>query len=148
MRIASYKGTRGGLAGLFNIGVRWWRSSAYSHTELVFSDGMCGSVSWMDNGVRLKAIELDPDRWDIVDIGEPVPERDARLWFILNRGRRYNLLLLLAFVLPFLARWAARLGHVCSTGIGEALQLPEAWRLDPALLHNLAVSARQRRPGA
>ena len=63
-------------------------------------------------------------------------EAAARAWFEQRRGRRYNLLLLVAFVLPPLARWAARLGGVCSTDIAEALRLPQPWRLDPQDLHN------------
>ena len=143
MKIASYKATRPGAAGLFNRAVRWWRSSAYSHNELVFSDGQCASFSWMDKGARIKTIELSPDKWDFVDVPADCDEAAARAWFearIASQDRskrRYNLWLLLAFVLPFLARHAAKLGHVCSTGIADALGNPEPWRIDPALLHNL-----------
>lgn len=67
MKLALYKSTRPGLPGLYNRLVRWWTDSEYSHCELVFSDGMCGSSSWLDGGVRLKRIELDPDHWDVID---------------------------------------------------------------------------------
>lgn len=148
MQIASYKATRPGLQALFSIGVRLWRSTAYSHSELVFSDGTCGSVSFLES-TRLKSFELDPNKWDFAPVTVSPEflvahgfrniqeyEAHARMWFDLRAGQKYNLLLLLAFVFPFTARWASRFGHVCSTGIGEALCLPEPWRLDPPLLHN------------
>lgn len=143
MKIASYKATRPGIAGLFNIGVRWWRASHYSHNELVFSDGRCASFSWLDHGARIKSIDLNPEKWDFAEVPAGIDEASARAWFESRiasqdrRKRRYNVWLLVAFVLPFLARRAAKLGHVCSTGIAEALGHPEPWRIDPALLHAL-----------
>lgn len=63
MKLASYKGTRSGYRGLFNRAVRFWFDSPYSHTEIVFSDGMWGSSEgWL--GVRLKKIEPDEAKWD------------------------------------------------------------------------------------
>ena len=40
----------------------------YSHTELVFSDGMCFGISGRGEGARFKKIDLDPDKWEIVDL--------------------------------------------------------------------------------
>ena len=42
--------------------------SKYSHTELVFSDGVCFSASGRDHGARFKDINPHPDRWDIFDL--------------------------------------------------------------------------------
>ena len=42
--------------------------SKYSHTELVFSDGLCFSSSGRDDGVRFRELDPHPDRWDIFDL--------------------------------------------------------------------------------
>lgn len=47
--------------------IQWWTGSIYSHCELVV-DGACYSSSAMDGGVRCKRIDLDPEKWDVVDL--------------------------------------------------------------------------------
>lgn len=47
--------------------IHWWTSSIYSHCELVV-DGVCYSSSIMDKGVRGKVIDIDPDKWDVIDL--------------------------------------------------------------------------------
>ena len=68
MKLACYKGKRGGTAGFFDAAVRWWTRGPYSHVELVFSDGMSASSSMRDGGVRFKEIEYHPDRWDFIEL--------------------------------------------------------------------------------
>lgn len=68
MRIALYKGKRGGFAGAFDAAVRWWTRGAYSHVELIFSDGMSASASSRDGGVRFKRIDFNPEHWDFVEL--------------------------------------------------------------------------------
>ena len=92
MKLALYKGrTR-----LFNRLVSWWLGSPYSHAEIVFSDGMCGSSSGSDGGVRLKQFFLDPLKWDVIDIEGD--ELGARNWFSVYSGQKYDYLGLLGFV--------------------------------------------------
>jgi hypothetical protein len=45
----------------------WWTGSIYSHCELV-AGGVCYSSSIMDKGVRAKVIDLDPEKWDLIDL--------------------------------------------------------------------------------
>lgn len=131
MRAAFYRGTRPGLAGLYNRLVRWWLQSPYSHVELVFSDGMAASASFADGGVRFKAIDFDAERWDIMDLpGEY--EKAARRWFVANLDRPYDLLGNLGFV--FRPITGARRGWFCSEAIAASLGYPEPWRYDPATL--------------
>ena len=59
VKIAMYKGRK----RVFNRLVSWWTRGPYSHTELVI-DGVCYSSSFLDKGVRKKAIELDPENTD------------------------------------------------------------------------------------
>src|SRR4051794_3882466 len=47
--------------------IQLWTDSIYSHCELVI-DGICYSSSAMDKGVRRKAIDLDPEKWDLIDL--------------------------------------------------------------------------------
>lgn len=131
MKIASYKGTRKGIQGIFNIGVRWWLAGSYSHTELVFSDGMCGSCSLIDHGVRLKHIDFSTDKWDFEEVEGD--EEYARKWFEDHTGEKYSILLLSSFVLKFLLRFH-KSGHVCSTAVGHALKRRNANRLDPCII--------------
>jgi hypothetical protein len=130
-RAAFYKGTRPGVAGMYNRAVRWWTDSPYSHVELIFSDGMAGSASFADGGVRLKAIEFDPSRWDFIDLPDHL-EAAARAWFEQHTGAGYDLRGNFQFVLaPFgqsLLRW------FCSEAGGAALGFPESWRYDPPTL--------------
>lgn len=130
MKLASYKGTRTGIAGLFSITVRWWLGGSYSHTELVFSDGMSGSSSWVDGGVRLKHIDYDPQKWDIIDINGD--EANARAWFESHAGQAFDLIGLLGFVVR---RGTQDRGKwFCSESCAAALGFTDPFRFDPCSL--------------
>lgn len=65
----------------------------YSHVELVFPDGTCFSSSVLDGGTRFKKINLNPERWVVVDLPNSLftPKYSAdrvhmRASKILNRG--------------------------------------------------------------
>lgn len=131
MKIALYKATRPGIQGLFNILVRWWCNGPYSHSELVIEErngfALCGSASWLDGGVRLKWIKLNPAHWDLLPVsGDPVA---ARAWFEAHAGQGYDLLGLLGHV------WrrgdGSRRRWLCSEACAAALGWPEPWRFDP-----------------
>lgn len=133
MKIAFYKSTRPGLPGIYNRLVRWWTRSPYSHVELIFSDGMAASSSYMDGGVRFKRIDFDPTRWDFVDVAGD--EIRARNWFLAHEGQRYDVLGNVAFVLDFVRDSADKWS--CAESVAEALGLWESWRYSPALLHGV-----------
>jgi hypothetical protein len=130
MNLASYKSNRPGLRGLFNMAVRWWLGGKYSHTEIIFSDGMCGSSSWLDGGVRLKRIDIKADHWDITPINGD--EKSARHWFEIHQGQGFDLLGLLGFV------WRRNTEHrgrwFCSEACAAALGFSEPHRFDPCSL--------------
>jgi hypothetical protein len=136
---AFYKGTRPGLQGLFNRAVRWWDNGRYSHCELVFSDGLSASSSFIDGGVRFKAIDYDNERWDIVQLPAQL-EADARAWFEEHRGAGYGVMANVRFVLDFLS--AERKQFNCSGAFAAALGVTDSWRFTPnmlaALLHSRA----------
>lgn len=131
MKAAFYKGTRPGVAGIYNRLVRWWTRSPYSHVELVMSTGRAWSASFEDGGVRSKLIDFDPAKWDVVDLPTAL-EPAALAWFTAHRGAKYDVLGNLQFVLaPFpqtRERW------FCSEAVAAALGIPEPWRYDPGTL--------------
>lgn len=134
MKIALYRGTRSGLQGLFSLLVRLWTRSSYSHVELVFSDGLSASASWVDGGVRFKQIDYSahPERWVIFDV--PGDEAYALQWFRERVGKSYDILGLLGFV------WPARGGRdkwFCSKAFMASLGYSEANRFHPGHLHAL-----------
>jgi hypothetical protein len=127
VKIALYKSTRPGLSGLFNILTRWWIAGPYSHCELIFSDGMAASSSFLDKGVRFKQIDFDPARWDFITVDGD--EAAARAWFEIHEGQGYDLLGLIGFMVRPITgqkhKW------VCSEAVMAALGYEEAWRFDP-----------------
>lgn len=131
MKLAMYKGrTR-----LFDRLVQWWTRAGYSHCELVFQTdplgrSECASSSWMDSGVRVTWITLDPARWDVVDL-PTADDQAARAWVHAHMSQGYDLLGLLGFVWPRrddATRW------FCSEACAAALGLPDPWRYSPGTL--------------
>lgn len=139
MRAAFYKATRPGYQGIYSRAVRWIDRGPYSHCELVFSDGMSGSASYIDGGVRLKRIDYDTKHWDVVDLpGGAQAEDYARSWFEFNQGAPYDLMGNLRFVLPWLAD--SERGWFCSEALAAALKLRDPWRFGPNGLAALLAS--------
>lgn len=133
LRAAFYRGTRPGIPGVYNYAVRAWTRSPYSHVELVFSDGMAGSSSFADGGVRFKQIDFDPAHWDFIELPGHL-EAAARVWFELHKGDKYDLLGNLHFVLAPVGddkdRW------FCSEAVAASLRIPYPSRFDPGTLYS------------
>lgn len=130
MKAAFYKATHHSPAGIYNILVRWWTQSPYSHCELVFSDGISASASFLDKGVRFKYIEYDPTKWDFVDVEGD--EEKARQWFKDHNGEKYSIRGNLRFLFGFIKVAANK--KFCSQSVGEALGITEADRYYPGIL--------------
>ena len=81
MKAAFYRGTRPGIAGIYNRLVRWWTRSEFSHVELVLSTGRAWSASFADGGVRNKLIDFDTANWILIDL-PPELEQGAEAAFI------------------------------------------------------------------
>ncbi|CAN7520941.1 hypothetical protein LJR074_003664 [Acidovorax sp. LjRoot74] len=143
MRIAFYKGRK----RLFNRVTSWWLRGSYSHCELVLGTdaqgrSICASSSFMDGGVRVKHMVLDPAHWDQIEVMGSVHQ--ARDWLQQHYGRGYDVLGLVGFV-------ARVLGHdkdrwLCSEAVAAMLCMPDAWRFDPCSLW--AALTRQPPPDA
>ena len=130
-RVAMYKATRSGVPGLYNRAVRAWERGAYSHCELIFSDGMAASSSFEDGGVRFKDINFDTDRWDFIPL--PVArERRARDWFKDHEGESYNLMGNVNQVIGFIP--PAKNKSFCSEAVAASLGMHDPWRYGPNTL--------------
>ena len=130
MKLAFYKSTRPGFAGIYNRLVRWWDNGPYSHCELIFSDGLSGSSSFMDGGVRLKKIDYDSEKWDFVEID--IDEVKARTWFENHQGCEYDIAGNIRFLIDFLPD--AQDKFFCSESIAESLGYKDSWRYSPNIL--------------
>jgi hypothetical protein len=134
MKVALYKGKRGGFAGAFDASVRWWTRGAYSHVELIFSDGLSASASSRDGGVRFKDIEYHPDRWDIIEI--EADEEYARAFFEQRLGLGYDYFGLFGFV------WRPHSGSAllwfCSEIVMGALKFDDPWQFNPNMVGAIA----------
>lgn len=128
MQVAFYKSK----ARLFNRLVSWWLVGPYSHCELILSTdangvATCASASYMDGGVRVKSMRLDPDHWDLVDV--PGDEATAWQWLSDHSGDAYDVLGLLGFV------WRRQTGDkakwFCSEAVAAMLGMRDPWRYDP-----------------
>ena len=132
IQVAFYKGRK----RVFNRLVSWWLRGPYSHCELVLQtspDGvsLCASASFMDGGVRVKNIVLDPEHWDLVMVeGSPAT---AWQWAASHEEDGYDLLGLLGFVWRRQADDQSK--WFCSEAVAAMLGLPKPWRFDPMVLH-------------
>ena len=128
MYAAYYKATRPGWQGIYSRAVRVIDRGPYSHCELVFSDGLSGSASCIDGGVRFKRIAYDPAHWDFMALPDEL-EPYARDWFERNAGAPYDLMGNVRFVLPWVRD--SETGWFCSEAFGAALRWREPWRYGP-----------------
>lgn len=135
--IALYKG-RSRLSSRL---IAWWLRSPYSHCELVLRTvadvSECASSSWMDGGVRIKHIRLEPAHWDFLTI-EADPDW-VRAWFGAHKGQPYDWLGLFGFVIRRIKGW--RGAWWCSEACAAALGWPDPWRFDPAAFAAIAKVA-------
>lgn len=141
LKLALYKGTKPGIPGIYNRLVRWWTRSQYSHVEIVFSDGWCGSSSFQDGGVRLKQIDFKSENWDFVALPADL-EAFARDWFRHHAGLKYDVLGNLQFILPFIP--SSRNRWFCSEAAGAALDLSMPEYYHPGLLTSVAAALNRR----
>ena len=128
MKLAFYKGTRKGLQGLYSRLTRWVDSGIYSHCEIVFSDGLSASSSFIDGGVRFKSIDYKEDNWDFVELPDYL-EAQAREWFEEHEGDKYDVLGNLRFILFFIK--PSKNKHFCNEAVSDSLGFKESWRMGP-----------------
>lgn len=136
MYAAFYKGTRPGIQGNFNRICRWWLRGDFSHTELIFSDGMSASASFIDGGVRIKYIDYDDERWAIYPVyGD---EKKAKNFIRNLIGKKFDLLGLLGHALPHKPqkndKWFCSELVLAALLVANELPFNDAFRADPCNL--------------
>ena len=129
MRVALYKGTRPGLQGIYSLLVRFIDRGPYSHCELVFSDGVSASSSYIDNGVRFKVIDYNPAHWDFIELPDSL-EANARQWFREHDGEPYDLWGNVRFAFG-LARDSEGKSF-CSEALMSSIGFSDAYRYGPS----------------
>ena len=126
---AYFRGTRPGVEGLYNRLGRYIDRGDYSHCELIFSDGVSASASFLDHGVRFKNIGYSSvGNWDFL----PLPEADdkaARAWFYEHDHCAYDVLGNLRFATNFARDSADK--WFCSEALMAALGFDQAFRYGP-----------------
>lgn len=111
--------------------IQWWSRSEYSHCELVVG-GLCYSSSIMDKGVRAKAIDLEPEKWDVIDL----PWADAAAvvdYFKATDSNTYGWLSLIGSQL-FNRNQTDKTSQFCSEWCAAALGLPNPSTYSPQTL--------------
>jgi hypothetical protein len=136
MKAAFFKGTKPGLAALFDIGVHAWEEGDYAHVELIVSDGRSLSSTFLDGGVRAApagSINFDDaTQWDVIDLGDAFNEAAALAWFSKHEGDKYDTWGDAHFVCGFIHHKPNE--EFCSEAVGAMLGFEQSWRLDPDVL--------------
>ena len=128
MKAAFFKGTKKGIAALFDIGVHEWEAGKYAHVELVLDDGRACSSTFLEGGVRIApagSIDFLTNDWDFVDLS--AFDQDAALaWFEAHNGDKYDSWGDAHFVIGFVRQSENK--YFCSEAVGSALGFTESWR--------------------
>lgn len=104
--------------------------SRYSHSNLVFANGLSGSA-WADRGVDLVHVDYELDRWDFYTL-PGVDEAAAHRDLMHLRGTRYDRLGCLRFGLPLLREhpdW-----FFCHELAATLFGWTDPWRVGPGTL--------------
>lgn len=136
--MAFYKGTRPGLAGLYNMLGRRLDHGPYSHSELILPEKyqrLSASASFIDGGVRFKAIGYSSvGAWDFL----PIPDPDDKLadhaynWTLDYNACRYDLKGNIRFVTNFVCHDETK--WFCTESNMAMLKYPadQAFRFGPS----------------
>lgn len=141
--LASYKSIHEGLPGIINRGIRFMDRSIYSHSELCIGNPFegvveCYSSSGVDHGVRVKQMQLNPDKWDVIWLPYITAE-EVRGKFSQTAGEPYDYFGTGRFMLPFMLRQHPK-RWFCSEWTTWVMGYNEPWRFSPAGCHILALT--------
>jgi hypothetical protein len=147
--LASYKATQPGALGLVNRAIRFFTKSQYSHSEMAIGNPfdapvLCVSSVGVEGGVRAKTMQLNPTKWDLIELHHITPA-DVQAFLAQHQGKGYDFVGCVRSVLPFVGRehpdhWFC--SEVCAAIIGH----PEPWRMHPGVLHAVELSRTKPRP--
>jgi len=127
-----------GKGTIFDGAIRAFKRGGVSHSEIMFSDGFCGT-SYPGVGVVLRPLVVRPEDWVILELPcTPEEEAKVRAFFVEEAGCGYDWLgIVFAQVLGW--HWQSKTKYFCSETTIAALQRIytvlnglKAWREDPA----------------
>ncbi len=146
MSAVFFKGTREGAAGDTDKLVRKMTNGPYSHSALLFSDGVLGEATNVDDaGVRFRAnLVLSSKDWDFVELSD-FDEAVARAWFTQHEGAPYDYNGAMRMTDSSLKQdpnaW------YCSEACTAALGLPRPWATSSNSLYVTLTQGSSRRRG-
>ncbi|MEN9926645.1 MAG: hypothetical protein RL268_2771 [Pseudomonadota bacterium] len=122
---------------LFARVIGWWQRHDSAHCEVSGTwDGKaheCVGASFLDRGVRLKVIDMPPEKWRIYEIDRPAGV--VASWYDRHAGDDYDVLGLLGFL------WRPIRGRgrrwFCSELVADVLGLQEPHRYDVAAIESV-----------
>ena len=128
IKIAFYKKTN----NFFNKIISVWDNGPYSHCEILIENVhddvyKCYSSSAMDGGVREKIMPIRTDSWDIFEYDSD--PSIAIQWFAHNKGKKYDYLGLLGFLIRPIPGDKSRL--FCSAACAAMIGIKDGWRFTP-----------------
>lgn len=120
-----------------------WRGGDSAHCEVACAWAgerhECVSASFVDRGVRGKAISMPASKWRIYEgDGDPVA---VLQWLAEHDGEGYGWLKLLRFFIGLRIRIG---GPICSEVCAHFMGLPEPWLFDPRALESVCASRMRR----
>ena len=131
LKFAFYKASGTATDKLIRLASR----SQYSHVEFVTADGLCISASKRDGKkVRAKVIDLDPTRWDVVEVQGDYDKAAAFAGWMAGQAVPYDMAGAVTSVLPFSFSFGGAvfcselMGLICIAGGHD---IAEPWRLTP-----------------
>lgn len=110
---------------LFSKLVCWWFRTDTAHCEVIVSDTLCLSSSFLDkningkNGVRLKTIDMPSEKWRIYEYDSDAT--DPLDWYEKHKEYTYDHLAILGFL--FRPLKDQRKGMTCSEVMASILKL-------------------------
>ncbi|HEH9648443.1 TPA: enoyl-CoA hydratase [Pasteurella multocida] len=135
--LALYKGKKIGnspsalLARSADFLVRKFTKGIYSHCELALKSNnqfICYSSSIREGGVRRKVMNLDKDKWDLIELHE-VTEKQIESYFKQTKGMKYDFWGAIGIVLGIKQK---RSKFFCSEWFFNAIKnSDQGWRFSP-----------------
>lgn len=110
----------------------FWEAGPYCHCEAILSgpdvNGLYEVASSVPGlGVRITHQTMPASDWDFIEA--PGDVNKVRAWYVAHAGAGYDYKGILGIV--FRPVPAEKNQYFCSESIGNALGIPQAWRLDP-----------------
>lgn len=143
-----------GPCGIFGAMIRVFKRRGISHSEIMFSDGVCGTADFKV-GVTLRKLEIRHSDWVMIDIpASPEVEALVRQVFIAEAGCKYDWSGIISaqifgWAYQTKSRWFC--SEICAAALVPAVPSLIRFRaasLDPAKLANLILDDLAARPTA